>query len=44
MSVLYDAGALIAAEAWAASALSADRDDLGPLAAKLPSPVRILPV
>jgi len=41
---VVDAHVVLVAAASGASVLSSDKDDLSPLAARLPSPVRILPV
>ena len=41
---VVDAHVVLVAGASEASVVSSDRDDLGPLSAKLPSPGRILPV
>jgi hypothetical protein len=41
---VVDAHVVVVAGTSGASVLSSDTDDLAPLAAKLPSPVRILPV
>jgi len=41
---VVDAHVVVVAGATGASVLSADRKDLAPLSAKLPAPIRILPV
>ncbi len=41
---VVDAHVVLVAGAFDASVLSSDQDDLSPLAAQLPSPVRIIPI